>query len=154
MPALPDGRPGVLMGGLVPASFRRIAAHGEGWMAPFMGHETLVDGAESLRRAWSEAGRPGRPRLVVARYFSLGDGAGEIADHYLEHYYGEYFAAARADTVTDAAELRAELDRLSEVGVDDVLLFPCSGELGQVERLADAVDRAGFGLRAALAAAA
>jgi alkanesulfonate monooxygenase SsuD/methylene tetrahydromethanopterin reductase-like flavin-dependent oxidoreductase (luciferase family) len=131
------------MGGLVPASFRRIARHGEGWVAPFFGHEMVTDGAASLRRAWSEARRPGRPRLVAPRYFSLGDGAGEIADHYLEHYYGEYFETARADTVTDAGELRAELERLAAVGADDVVLFPCSGELDQVELLADALAEAG-----------
>ncbi|MFC7641054.1 LLM class flavin-dependent oxidoreductase [Streptosporangium lutulentum] len=34
MPALPEGRPGVLLGGLVPAAFTRAAALSDGWVAP------------------------------------------------------------------------------------------------------------------------
>jgi alkanesulfonate monooxygenase SsuD/methylene tetrahydromethanopterin reductase-like flavin-dependent oxidoreductase (luciferase family) len=117
IPALATGRPGLLLGGLVPASFARVARVAEGWVAPFFGFEMLRDGITGVRRAWEEAGRPGRPRIAVARYFCLGAGADEIADEYLLHYYGrEYFAPARADTSTTREELEAELSRLSDVG--------------------------------------
>jgi hypothetical protein len=72
MPALPPGRPGLLFGGFAPASFNRMAAAGDGWVAPSFGFEPLVDGIAAARAAWSGAGRSGRPRIVVARYFSLG----------------------------------------------------------------------------------
>jgi alkanesulfonate monooxygenase SsuD/methylene tetrahydromethanopterin reductase-like flavin-dependent oxidoreductase (luciferase family) len=99
MPALPPGRPGLLFGGFAPASFNRMAAAGDGWVAPSFGFEPLVDGIAAARAAWSGAGRSGRPRIVVARYFSLGERADEAADHYLAHYYGaRYFDAVRADT--------------------------------------------------------
>src|SRR6201991_471503 len=39
MPALPEGRPGVLLAGLVPAAFTRAAALSDGWVAPSFGLE-------------------------------------------------------------------------------------------------------------------
>jgi alkanesulfonate monooxygenase SsuD/methylene tetrahydromethanopterin reductase-like flavin-dependent oxidoreductase (luciferase family) len=133
MPALPTGRPRVLIGGLVSASFARAAAS--------FGMSALTDGRTSARRAWREAGRQGPPRIVVERYFSLGDGADEIADHYLMHYYGsDYFPDVRTDALTSRERIRDELRRLAEVGCDDVVLLPCSAELDQVGLLADAVS--------------
>jgi alkanesulfonate monooxygenase SsuD/methylene tetrahydromethanopterin reductase-like flavin-dependent oxidoreductase (luciferase family) len=134
-------RPRVLLGGTVPASFARAAtAISDGWVAPLFGFTLLQDGGAAVRRAWAQAGRDGRPRMVTARYFSLGADANEVADEYLRHYYGpEYVDLARADTLTDAQQLHAELRRLAQAGCDDVLLFPCSGELGQVSLLARAL---------------
>ncbi len=140
MPALPPGRPRVLIGGLVAASFSRAAAYGDGWVAPSFGMPVLKNGIASARKAWSEAGRKGRPRIVVERYFALGDRADEVADDYLMHYYGsEYFPDVRADALTSRERVRDELQRLTEVGCDDVVLLPCSGQLDQVGRLADVV---------------
>jgi alkanesulfonate monooxygenase SsuD/methylene tetrahydromethanopterin reductase-like flavin-dependent oxidoreductase (luciferase family) len=141
MPVLPTNRPALLLGGLVPASFKRIARLAEGWVAPFFGHETLVDGIAGAQRAWADAGRPGRPRIVAERYFCFGEGADRIADEYLIHYYGrEYFADARADTLITQADLRVETQRLAEAGCDDLLLFPCAAGLDQVDMLAEALD--------------
>jgi alkanesulfonate monooxygenase SsuD/methylene tetrahydromethanopterin reductase-like flavin-dependent oxidoreductase (luciferase family) len=144
MPAMATGRPRILIGGLVPASFARVAAHGEGWVAPSFGLSTLIDGIAAVRQAWSEAGRQGRPRVVAERYFCLGDGADEIADRYLMHYYGSaYFPHVRADALTSRERLHEELLRLSEAGCDDLVLLPCSGALSQVRLLADAIGDAG-----------
>jgi alkanesulfonate monooxygenase SsuD/methylene tetrahydromethanopterin reductase-like flavin-dependent oxidoreductase (luciferase family) len=140
MPALAEGRPGMLIGGLVPASFVRAAAYGQGWVAPSFGLTTLIDGIAAARQAWSEAGRQGRPRVVAERYFCLGDGADEIADHYLMHYYtSAYFPYVRPDALTSRERIREEIQRVSETGCDDLLFFPCSPALGQVGLLADAV---------------
>jgi hypothetical protein len=46
---------------------------------------------------------------------------------------------ARADALTDAERIQAELHRLSEAGCADVVLSPCSGDLEQVSLLAEAV---------------
>jgi alkanesulfonate monooxygenase SsuD/methylene tetrahydromethanopterin reductase-like flavin-dependent oxidoreductase (luciferase family) len=141
MPAPPAGSPPLLLGAIMPVGFARVAALADGWVAPFFGYQLLVDGMATLRRAWAEAGRAGRPRVVVERYFCLGDDADAIADEYLMHYYGaEYFAPARADTLTSGAQVETEVARIAEAGVDDLILFPCSGELEQVEMLAEALD--------------
>ena len=117
MPALPTGRPGVLIGGLVPASFTRAAAHGDGWVAPSFDMPVLTDGITTARRAWRDAGRQGQPRIVVERYFALGAAADKIADDYLLHYYGsDYFPDVRADALTSRERIRIELQRLGELG--------------------------------------
>lgn len=140
MTALSAGRPRVLIGGMVPASFARAATAGEGWVAPAFGLSTLTEGIAAVRRAWSESGRPGQPRIVTERYFALGDGADEIADHSLRHYYGPtYFPYARADALTTPPRIREEIDLLSGTGCDDLILLPCSPDLSQVARLADVV---------------
>jgi alkanesulfonate monooxygenase SsuD/methylene tetrahydromethanopterin reductase-like flavin-dependent oxidoreductase (luciferase family) len=128
----------VLLGGTVPASFARVATEvSEGWVAPLFGLALLRDGAEAVGRAWSEAGREGRPRIVTGRYFSLGPEASKTADQYIHHYYGaDFFDLARPDTLTDARQIHAELHRLSEANCDEVVLYPCSGELEQISLLA------------------
>jgi alkanesulfonate monooxygenase SsuD/methylene tetrahydromethanopterin reductase-like flavin-dependent oxidoreductase (luciferase family) len=146
-------RPRVLLGGIVPAAFARAAQPmSDGWVAPLFGFELFQEGAATVRDAWTEAGREGAPRIVTGRYFSLGPSADEIADEYIRHYYGDdYFAFARGDTLTDAEQLAAELRRLAEGGCDDVLLYPCSGDLDQVRRLAAALEDAGVPLELSLA---
>jgi alkanesulfonate monooxygenase SsuD/methylene tetrahydromethanopterin reductase-like flavin-dependent oxidoreductase (luciferase family) len=141
LPALPPDRPRLLFGGFSPRSYERMARLGSGWVAPLYGFEVLLGGIASAQRAWSDAGRPGRPRIVVGRYFNLGPDADATADEYIQHYYGDqFFGAARADVLTTSAHLHRELERLRDAGCDDVLLFPCSAELDQPRRLAGALD--------------
>jgi alkanesulfonate monooxygenase SsuD/methylene tetrahydromethanopterin reductase-like flavin-dependent oxidoreductase (luciferase family) len=145
MPELPDGRPGLLFGGLVPAAYRRAATHGQGWVAPLFGLSVIQEGAAAVRIAWEEAGRSGRPRIMTGRYFSLGDNADAIADQYIHHYYtDEYFLAARADTLTTSEHLRTELEALRAAGATDVILYPASAGLEQIDLLAKALGEAGF----------
>jgi alkanesulfonate monooxygenase SsuD/methylene tetrahydromethanopterin reductase-like flavin-dependent oxidoreductase (luciferase family) len=136
-------RPSVALGGLAPAAITRSAAPvSEGWVAPLFGFEVLQQGIAAARDAWARSGRAGLPRVVTGRYFSLGPRADEVADAYLEHYYGaEYFAPARSDTLTSGEGVRVELARLAGAGCTDVVLYPCSGDLDQVERLSQALDR-------------
>jgi alkanesulfonate monooxygenase SsuD/methylene tetrahydromethanopterin reductase-like flavin-dependent oxidoreductase (luciferase family) len=98
-------------------------------------------GIAAARDAWARCGRAGLPRVITARYFSLGPQADRVADEYLAHYYGrEYFTPARSDTLTSAEGVRAELARLAGAGCTDVVLYPCSGDLDQVERLSQALS--------------
>jgi alkanesulfonate monooxygenase SsuD/methylene tetrahydromethanopterin reductase-like flavin-dependent oxidoreductase (luciferase family) len=137
---LPAGRPKLLFGGFVPAAYARAATQGEGWVSPLFGFETLTAGVNEARKAWAQAGRSGRPRIATGRYFSLGARADAVADEYIHHYYGdEYFAAGREDTMTSAEQVGRDLERLARAGATDVVLYPCSAGLDQVERLSDAV---------------
>lgn len=141
IPALPPGQPRLLFGGFAPASFRRAARFGGGWVAPSFGHEALTTGINAIRVAWHAAGRPDRPRVVVERYFCFGNHADDIAYHYLDHYYGtDYVDAVMADTATTPDRLQHELRRLADAGADDVVLLPCDAEVRQVELLAAALD--------------
>jgi alkanesulfonate monooxygenase SsuD/methylene tetrahydromethanopterin reductase-like flavin-dependent oxidoreductase (luciferase family) len=133
--------PTILLGGTVPVSLRRaVREPSAGWVSPLFDPAVLQDGASEVERAWSAAAREGRPRIATGRYFSLGPGAAETADRYIVHYYGaDYFDAARADTLTSAERIRAELARLADAGCTDVVLFPCSGDVAQISLLAAAI---------------
>ena len=138
--------PRILLGGTVKASYARAATPiSGGWVAPLFDFTLVRDGGAAVKGAWSLAGREGRPRIATGRYFSLGPDADRVADEYIVHYYGpEFLDAARADTLTDAAHIAAELQRLSEAGCDDVLLFPCLGDLEQISLLARVAHDAAF----------
>jgi alkanesulfonate monooxygenase SsuD/methylene tetrahydromethanopterin reductase-like flavin-dependent oxidoreductase (luciferase family) len=145
MPELPEGRPALLFGGLVPAAHKRAATRGQGWVAPLLGLSMLQEGTAAVQQAWTEAGRPGQPRIATGRYFGLGENADAIADEYIRHYYGdEFFHVARADTLTTAEHLRTELEALEAAGATDVILYPTSGRLEEVGLLAKALQDAGF----------
>jgi alkanesulfonate monooxygenase SsuD/methylene tetrahydromethanopterin reductase-like flavin-dependent oxidoreductase (luciferase family) len=135
----------VVLAGTVTSSFVRAASDlSDGWVAPLFGLAMLQDGGDVVRRAWADAGRGGRPRIITGRYFSLGADADAVAEEYLEHYYGsEFLDVALADTLTDADRIQAELRRLADAGCDDVLLFPCSAGLEQVTLLAEAIRATG-----------
>jgi len=137
---LPEGRPALLFGGLVPAAHRRAATEGQGWVAPLMGQQMLEEGTAAARQAWADAGRAGEPRIVTGRYVSLGPGGDAAADEYIRHYYGD-FPAARADTLTSGEQLWDELGRLTDAGVTDLVLYPCSTDLDQVSLVAESVRR-------------
>ena len=141
------GAPRILLGGIVPAAFVRAAREmSDGWVSPLFDLPTLRDGAAAVAHAWDEAGREGRPRIMTGRYFCLGPDADSTADAYIHHYYGdEYFDPARSETLTTADQIDAELRRLQEAGCDDVLLFPCAGDLDQMSRLAEATVRTDSG---------
>lgn len=144
LPALPVGRPTVLFGGMAGQSYERAARAGDGWVAPLFGFDVLLAGIAAATAAWSRAGRPGAPRILTGRYFCLGADADAIADEYIRHYYGDqFFPAARTGTLTSEDHLARELQRLRDAGCHDVVLYPCSGQLDQVELLADALDSVG-----------
>jgi alkanesulfonate monooxygenase SsuD/methylene tetrahydromethanopterin reductase-like flavin-dependent oxidoreductase (luciferase family) len=144
MPPQPAGRPALLIGGLAPPFFERVARYGDGWVAPSFGLETLVQGIESARRAWKDAGREGTPRIVTERYFCLGEGAEESAAHYLAHYYGEaYVDLVLRDTPTSREHLENLLCEMQDAGCDDLIMLPCTSELGQIDLLAGALDAIG-----------
>ena len=85
-PGTTAGRVPVLIGGTSDAAVRRTARgrrlDGRGWRA----RPAARGVAERVRKAWSEAGRDGEPRLSALVYFGLGDE--EASRRSLRSYYG------------------------------------------------------------------
>lgn len=145
LPATPAGRPRVLFGGFAPAAFTRAARFGDGWVAPSFGYDQLQRGVAAVRDAFSHAARTQEPRVVVERYFSLGDDAAAHAADYLSHYYGGTYApAVMADTVTTRHHLEREVDRITDAGCHNVVFLPCAKDPAQIELLARALDAIGL----------
>jgi alkanesulfonate monooxygenase SsuD/methylene tetrahydromethanopterin reductase-like flavin-dependent oxidoreductase (luciferase family) len=146
MPESPNGGPPVLIGGATPAAYARVARSGAGWLAPGFGWDLLLAGMQAVRAEWEKAGRSGRPRMLVERYFCLGADRDAETEHYLARYWENtpaYVEPMRADLLTDDDHLRSELTRLARAGCDDLVLLPCSSSPGQVQLLADALQRLG-----------
>jgi alkanesulfonate monooxygenase SsuD/methylene tetrahydromethanopterin reductase-like flavin-dependent oxidoreductase (luciferase family) len=148
VPPEPDGGPSVLVGGMSPASFARAARAADGWVAPGFGMAALLTGISAVRAEWALLGRPGRPRILVERYFCLGPEAVTAIDTYLARYWEnspEYAGLMRADLLSDDTHVRSEVIALAEAGCDDLVMLPCSSSPDQPRLMADALARAGAG---------
>ena len=140
-PAPPGGGPPVLIGGRVDKTFERAARHA-GWAMGGGTPDQFSAGAAKLRAAWQAAGRDGEPRTLALAYFALGDGAKAAADRYLLDYYGflgDAAAMVAGSAATDAATVAGYVEAFRQAGLDELVLFPCDPDPGQVDLLADAV---------------
>lgn len=137
----------MLIGGYVPAVVRRIAAWGDGYMAPGGGDpKSMMEMWGDILQAWNDAGRAGQPRWVGASYFALGPNAVDQATHYINANYGynPEFAARRLRTIPTTREAVEEaIKRQADMAVDEFILRPCAEDLDQMERLAEVAARIG-----------
>jgi alkanesulfonate monooxygenase SsuD/methylene tetrahydromethanopterin reductase-like flavin-dependent oxidoreductase (luciferase family) len=137
------GGPELLVGGYVPAVARRIAAWADGFMAPGGGEPAaMLELWRSIEAAWTTAGRAGRPRWVSGSYYALGPTADQDARAYIEASYGSNptLAERRLRGIPTApAAVRETIRRAAEMGVDELILRPCSADLAALDRLADLV---------------
>ena len=139
----PPGRPTLILGGTVDATYERAARYGDGWSLGGGTPDAFTDGMEKMRAAWSAAGRDGEPRGMSLAYFSLGDGAKSAAEGYLGDYYGflgDYVGQIIDSAATDADTIRGYVQGFEAAGCDEFILFPCDPDPGQVDLLADALD--------------
>ena len=145
--ARPGNRPELLIGGYVPAVARRIAAWGDGYMAPGGGEpESILELWRQTLKLWKEMGRQEQPRWVGASYFALGPKASEQASVYINANYGSNpeLAARRLRSLPTTAEAVEEaIKRQADMGVDEFILRPCAEELDQMERLAEIAVKLG-----------
>ena len=139
-PSRPAG-PEVLIGGYVDAVARRIAAWGDGFMAPGGGDPArMAELWVRILEAWAAAGRAGRPRWIGAQYFALGPRATDIARSYIDAWYGfapELAARRLRGILTGPEAIETALRAQAELGVDEFILRPCAPDLDQLDRLAD-----------------
>lgn len=138
------GGPPVVLGGQNPAAMARVARWGDGWISGGGGPQFFAVGAKAAAAAWADAGRKGRPRLLALAYFALGPDATELANGYLRDYYA--FAPGVVDMIaggalTSTGAVRGAVDAFAEAGCDELILFPCSPDITQVDLLAEAVGR-------------
>jgi alkanesulfonate monooxygenase SsuD/methylene tetrahydromethanopterin reductase-like flavin-dependent oxidoreductase (luciferase family) len=141
-PPAREGGPELLIGGSVDAAVRRVVRFGDGWTLGGGAPEAFGEMAGKVKRAWSEAGREGAPRLVALCYFALGDAAREAADRYIHDYYtylGEVAHQIAQSVAVDEGMAQQYRDAFAAAGADEYIYFPCSTDPAQVDLLADAV---------------
>ena len=136
-----DGRPGLLIGGRTDAAYQRAAKYADGWTVGGSPPAAVTQALEGLTVAWTAAGRAGRPRTMALFYFALGQDAEVMASDSLGHYYaflGDYAQQVVAGAAKDAATVRQYLAGFEAAGTDDVICFPVSADVSQVDLLAEA----------------
>jgi alkanesulfonate monooxygenase SsuD/methylene tetrahydromethanopterin reductase-like flavin-dependent oxidoreductase (luciferase family) len=142
-PARNNG-PTVLIGGYGEKGFERAARYGDGWTMGGGTPDQFAKALEQLNAAWSEAGREGRPRTLALMYFSLGAGGERAAQENLGDYYawlGELADQIVMGSAKDADTVRQYLAGFEATGCDEMICFPASPDVGQVELLAEAALR-------------
>jgi alkanesulfonate monooxygenase SsuD/methylene tetrahydromethanopterin reductase-like flavin-dependent oxidoreductase (luciferase family) len=141
------GGPELLIGGYVPAVARRIAAWGDGYMAPGGGEpESMLKLWQQTLKLWKEMGRQGQPRWVGASYFALGPNAFDQASRYINANYGynpELGARRLRGIPTTPDAVEDAIKRQTDMGVDEFILRPCAEDLDQMERLAELAVKLG-----------
>jgi alkanesulfonate monooxygenase SsuD/methylene tetrahydromethanopterin reductase-like flavin-dependent oxidoreductase (luciferase family) len=136
-----DGRPGLLIGGRTEAAFRRAARYADGWTIGGGPPAMVTQAMDKLAAAWSAAGRAGRPRTMALFYFALGTDAEKMASESLGDYYaflGDHAQQVVAGAAKDAGTVKQYLAGFEAAGTDDVICFPASADVSQVDRLAEA----------------
>jgi alkanesulfonate monooxygenase SsuD/methylene tetrahydromethanopterin reductase-like flavin-dependent oxidoreductase (luciferase family) len=139
-PAVPAGAREVplLIGGMAPASFARMAKWGIGYIAGGMPAAYAAGFYDQARAAWKGAGRAGAPRLVAIGYFALGDpdkGRAKLRDYY--SVAGDYAEQVAAGMSHDADSVRATIASFADLGTDEFVLVPATDDVDDVERLAE-----------------
>src|SRR3954454_22299854 len=76
----PPGRPTLILGGTVDATYERAARYGDGWTLGGGTPDAFAAGMEKMRAAWSAAGRDGEPRGMSLPCSARGDGARAAAE--------------------------------------------------------------------------
>jgi alkanesulfonate monooxygenase SsuD/methylene tetrahydromethanopterin reductase-like flavin-dependent oxidoreductase (luciferase family) len=134
--------PQLIIGGSVDAAYRRAAEHGAGWIMGGGTPDMFAEGKQKLEAAWSEAGREGKPRGMALAYFSLGEDAKEHANGYLKDYYaflGDMAQMIADSAATDEGTAAGYVKAFADAGCDELIIFPCNPDPGQVDLLASAV---------------
>jgi len=134
-----DGGVPILIGGTSDKAVQRVVQWGIGWTAGGGGPDRAAGVIERVRKAWSEAGKDGEPRIVCLDYFALGPEAEERGGRYLSDYYGEYGPVITAAMPKSSEDIRDRIRRFEDIGTETLIFVPTIGDLDQIELLAEAV---------------
>jgi alkanesulfonate monooxygenase SsuD/methylene tetrahydromethanopterin reductase-like flavin-dependent oxidoreductase (luciferase family) len=130
----------ILIGGTTDATLRRIAEQDvQGWTAGGMPPDQVADWAGKIRKAWTDAGREGSPRLAALRYFGLGDE--ERSKDYLRYYYA-FMGDETAEWIAGSAfrtpeAIQEAIAAYAETGIDELILDPTLSDPDEVKKLAE-----------------
>ena len=138
-PAPVRGSVPILIGGYGDPAIRRVVKWGIGYTVGGAGPEQAAPFIEKVRKAWADAGREGKPRLVGLTYFGLAQDALRLATEYLGDYYGEMGKQFAQGIPKTAEALREAVKKFADHGFDELFLDPTSADLAEVDRAAEAV---------------
>ncbi|GAC1350481.1 MAG: LLM class flavin-dependent oxidoreductase [Ktedonobacteraceae bacterium] len=141
-PPVQSGGPELLIGGYSPTAIKRVSRWGDGYIAGGAPPPMARQGYELAKQAWKDAGRAGKPRFVAAMYWGFGPNASERVAAYIRNYYA--FIGPRSEQMAGAVPATPEavkgaIQAFADIGVDELICWPCIPDLDQVDRLADLI---------------
>jgi alkanesulfonate monooxygenase SsuD/methylene tetrahydromethanopterin reductase-like flavin-dependent oxidoreductase (luciferase family) len=137
---LQKGGPELLIGGYDPREMERIGRWADGYISGSGGDPKIVALLfGQVEDSWRKSGRKGKPRLVCSLYYAFGNNATTRATPYLRDYYGGYAERLLKGLQTNADQLKQILSAYSDIGADEVMLWPTIAEMEQLELLSKAL---------------
>jgi alkanesulfonate monooxygenase SsuD/methylene tetrahydromethanopterin reductase-like flavin-dependent oxidoreductase (luciferase family) len=130
----------ILVGGLSGPAYARMARYADGYAHNGGPPRAFANAAGRALAAWSDFGRPGKPKLWGQGYFALGDA--ERGDAYLRDYYaftGPFAEKIAAGNLTSARAVKDYVRGYEEAGCDELVLFPTVADVEDLERLQEAL---------------
>lgn len=132
----------IVFGGDTKVAAPRVVRWGVGWTAGGFPPEMMREPVDSVRQAWTAAGKDGSPRIIALTYFSLGEGNEDLSRRNLRDYYD--FLPGFVDFIVEGAarspdQVRARVQAFEEAGVDELIFDPTVAHTDQVDLLADTV---------------
>ena len=140
-PVQPGG-PEILIGGYSPSAIQRVARWGNGFIAGGRDPKGTQQFFRLAEETWKNADRPGKPRLVGCFYYALGSDAKERAGAYLRNYYvmlGPMVETMINNLPLTIDEIKARIQAYKDIGADEVIIWPCTTDLEQIDQLADSI---------------
>jgi len=131
----------LLVGGGSGRAFARMARYADGYAHGGGPPRAFAGAATRAVAAWNDLGRPGRPQLWGQGYFGFADP--ERGNDYLLDYYaftGPFAERIASGNLTSARAVKDLVRGYEEAGCDELVLFPTVADVGEVDRLQEALS--------------
>lgn len=135
-PAQPGG-PEILIGGYAPAAIQRLGKWGSGYISGGGGPQRANESFRAAEKVWREAGRAGQPRLVGCAYIALGPDGLTRGGNYIRHYYGAWGDRIAQSLPGTLDAIKGLILAFADIGADELILWPTTPDMEQVDQLAD-----------------
>lgn len=141
------GGPELLIGGLSDNTYARLIRFADGYVHGGGPPRAFQNAAQKACAAWEDAGRPGKPKLWGMGYFAFGEEEGTEGKDYLRDYYaftGPFAERIAQGLLNNQQEIAQFMRGYADAGCDELILFPTSSDLNQLEQLTDCIETLGF----------
>jgi alkanesulfonate monooxygenase SsuD/methylene tetrahydromethanopterin reductase-like flavin-dependent oxidoreductase (luciferase family) len=138
-----QGGPELLLGGYSQKAIARVGKWADGFITGGVADAGFAKQLYGFaEESWQTAGRGGKPRFVTGVYYALGPDASDRLSSYIHHYYA--FMGSDADGLAQSFPTTPDAIKhltaaFGDIGVDEIVFWPCVAELDQLNRLAEVV---------------